>query len=147
MTGNRYLNGYIQGLADAAAIASDNLTFSGINTFCFDKDSFTEDYARLRRECGAGDSNVELITGDLTPEQELSDLLDSEDRSFSSNIMWSLSRAAGRPERVLRFEDEPEEKEAASGYSYGWGGFYFVEDMFFIEFEEYVILFVVGNDE
>jgi len=132
MTGNRYLNGYIQGLADAAAIASDNLTFSGINTFCFDKDSFTEDYARLRRECGAGDSNVELITGDLTPEQELSDLLDSEDRSFSSNIMWSLSRAAGRPERV---------------YSYGWGGFYFVEDMFFIEFEEYVILFVVGNDE
>ena len=147
MTENRYLNGYLQGLADAASIASVNMGYSGINTFCFEKDSYAEDLAAIRRECGCKDKVIELYTSDLSPKEEMAQLLDNEKQAISRDIMWALSRAVGDALRVLRFEDESDEKEIASGYETGWGGFYFVEDLFFIEFEDYMVLFVIGNDE
>ena len=50
---------------------------------------------------------------------------------------------AGEPRRILSVDN----RKLLDALSEGYGPFYYVEDIYFIEFEKMVICFMIGNDE
>ena len=53
----------------------------------------------------------------------------------------------GAAKRVLRAEDERTLLDALSASEGGFGAYFFTEDVFFVEFAEYTLAFVMGNNE
>ena len=119
-----YLNGYINGLANAAAVYSDRMRYSSFDIYCFDRDDFLNEYKELQRE-------------------SIESLKDAGEEYGGSEPQIPEIEQLG----VYLFKDEDNERENASGYNSGWGSFYFVEEMFFVKYERSTVLFMIGNDE
>ena len=144
---NDNLEGYINGLAEMASVLSDKIGFSMMNVMRFDRADFEEEFLDA--------TGLEVFPDLYQTDETLEDLFkeifgtyeDARGMKLAAGLLHLLKFRLGDPAEVLRFVDMPSEREAASSYSGGWGPFYFMEDMFFVQFDEDVLLFMVGNDE
>lgn len=148
-----YLNGYINGLLEGAIAASGKLGYHMVNAACFDRRTFESEFAEL---AGAEPEDFLIEESWELPEdmfraifagneEDLEQLNESD--NLADKLLYLISFEMGRAEYVMRFQDEDEVRENASGYMSGWGPFYYMESMFFIMFEKGVVLFMIGNDE
>ena len=154
-----YLNGYINGLANAAAVYSDRMRYSSFDIYCFDRDDFLNEYKELQRESieslkdageeyGGSEPQIpEIEQAEESARDILSVRLDSEKKQVTEELAAQLELTLGEELGVYLFKDEDNERENASGYNSGWGSFYFVEEMFFVKYERSTVLFMIGNDE
>lgn len=155
-----YLNGYINGILEGAIAANGKLGYHMVNAACFDRHSYKADLAQMAG-CEADDFEIEESWEQ--PEDMFRALFDArsyggeiEDggleelensTALADKLLYLLSFELGSCEYVMRFNDEDEVRENASGYMGGWGPFYYMEAMFFIMFEKAAVLFMIGNDE
>ena len=53
----------------------------------------------------------------------------------------------GDYKKVLTVSENSKVLDLLSGSDGGIGGFYIVEDVYFIEFDKMIVCFIIGNDE
>lgn len=150
---NDYLNGYLNGLLEGAATVYGKLGYHMVNAVCFGRNSFQEEFAQM---VGAEPEDFMIEESWERPEDMFraifyADEEDPEQRNeaadLADKLLYLLSFELGNPEYVMRFQEEAEVRENASGYMGGWGPFYYMEGLFFIVFENATVLFMLGNDE
>jgi hypothetical protein len=131
---------YISGLTNMASSVSKRMGPSYVQADCFDDKNYIKDFC----ECYEVDeSNVELVQQNTSFEDLMTDLFgDDVDKLIEGLTHWIHMRA-GEPRRILSVEN----RKLLDVLSEGYGPFYYVEDIYFIEFEKMVICFMIGNDE
>ena len=139
------ISGFINGVITTAQAMSNNMGFSSIAISVSLSDRYLQDFARdTNRE-----ELPEVIETEETLRQDLGQIFDGYDTEpvIGAKIADLLERVAGKDPKIVRFVQEKEIKEEASGYNKGWSPFYFVEDLFYIVFEDLTVLLILGNDE
>mgnify|MGYP006988880900 CR=1 FL=1 len=139
------ITGFMNGVISTGQAMSDNMGPSSLAISVSLSDRYLQDFARdtEAKEIPA------VVETEATLAQELGAIFDGYDTEpvIGARVADLLERVAGENPKIVRFADEAQIKEAASGYSKGWGPFYFMEDMFFVVFEDLTILIMLGNDE
>ena len=100
---------------------------------------FQKDY-RIRKP-------VTLVESPETFKQTLVQWLGATPYHLCDHVVGIIEYELGKAKRVLRAEDEKSLIDDLSGSERGFGAYYFTEDVFFVEFPEHTVVFIMGNNE
>lgn len=133
------ITNYLSGVMDMACSISRRISFSSIRVTCFKKKGFRKEFSRLY---------------DINDELEL--------KEIKGDLFYKLFGWLGREKIVIRLVELIKHEvgdvlhiyksndlviNMLSGCENGVSGFYFVEDLFFIETDKYMVCFILGNNE
>lgn len=130
---------YMSGLTK---MASFNMGPSYIDADCMEINNFKEAFAEMY-EFPA--NWIEIKEEKRTLNELFTDLLQADKKVVDTLLHW-IYMEAGRCIQVYK-ADNKELFEALSREQGGLGPFYFLEEIYFVQFERMVICFMVGNDE
>lgn len=120
-----------------ASSISKNIGPSLVDAICFDKKDFKEEFKKYYNL----KSNIELNLGDEKLKEKLMSWFN--DSKIVESILY-LSKIDPK-EKIYNMNNKIIEE--LSGYNKGISGFYIVEDIFLIEDNNEVIVFILGNNE
>lgn len=130
---------YVEGLVN---MASFNIGCSFMKADCYKLDNYIDAFSKDYR-----------ISKDIIILKEEKDDIDNFfkevlnlDKKQTETLTYWLQREAGICNKIY-IADNNELYDKLSGYNKGISGFYFVEDVYFIEFENMAVVFIIGNNE
>ena len=131
-----YISGYLRGLMHMASYFSKNIGPSYFEVDAFDKNTFMEDF---KKQYGV---DLPLFESPKTFKEELSETFGDQEKAIVESIIYYMGFQLEEPTKVLRLKDNSlyEKIERKSIFSY-------LEDIFFVEFEECMVCYMVGNNE
>ena len=139
---NKELSSYISGLMNMASSLSTYIGPSWIDASCFEKKNSFEEfkkYYKLDIDISINKTNRDF---DIALKAWL-----GEDKKLIESLEYWINLELGE---VVEIYEVTNYKEVCSMLSWSEGGvspFYFVEDLYFIEFRDYMICFIMGNNE
>ena len=141
-----YLQGYVSGLVEMAAVHSDNLGFSDMTAVWLGKSNYIEAAAQ---EIGCSPDMLEghVIDEPLVDHLCLSFGDDMKGIQAACDLVKKLRTLFDADVEIIEFTQHDELCELYSGYSGGRGPYFIVETMFLVRFEKAALLFVRGSDE
>ena len=128
-----YLSGLIR-------MASHNLGHSYMDAWCFEKEEYVNgfrSYFKLKNEV-----MLEEISQDI--HSFFKEVLFLDDQEVKNLVYW-ISRSLGEHERIMTVSDS-KTIDNLSGTK-GLAPFFFVEEVYFIEYSDKVLCLMTGNDE
>lgn len=131
---------YVSGLLNMASSVSETIGFSYVEADCFDDKNYIKDFSENYE---IPEEYVELINFGGSFQDLLIALFGDEENIIEGLQHW-ISLRAGAPRRVFTVK---EDNKLLEELSEGLGPFYYMENLFFVEFEKMVICFMIGNDE
>lgn len=135
---------YLNGLLHMASCCSDWIGRSEITAECFSVDSFYSDFSS---EYGINKDELNLIKEPITFRQELARWIGGKASELNDSVYWLFHHKLGDAFQVYRLKDED---DLISGFGWGEGGkgpYYFVEDLFFVQFKDVFVCLFLGNNE
>ena len=136
-----YYDGYIDGLFNLASSVSKNIGPSFIRASLYDKDKF---YKEFKKNYRLKDNVMNIVETKRSFKQVLHEWLDDE--HLEESILYWINLKFGKNIKVLA-SDNDQIIDQLSGYAGGVSGFYFVEDIYFIEYDKYMLVLIMGNNE
>ena len=131
---------YIDGLIDMASSCDEYVGPSYIRLFSFNSSDYINQFKKTFKI--DFDDNL-LFESDETIEDVFIELLGKN--NIYDCFMYHFSKIV--PEgQIIRFDEEYKIFDMLGGTK-GLSGFYFVEDLAFIKFEDTVLCFIMGNNE
>ena len=135
------ISSYMNGLFDMASGISKSLGPSGISVFGFAKKDFIKHFKKFFGIKG----DIELVDSSDTFDSILFDWF--KDGAVVSELLYLMISELGDINRILVSSDDTYLRDELCSESGGLSGFYFVEDVYFVEFHDYMICFIIGNNE
>lgn len=138
------LRGYLNGITELASLCSEWVGRSTVSVGVYPPEDYWErfqkDY-RIRKP-------VTLVESSETFKQTLVQWLGATPYHLCDHVVGIIEYELGKAKRVLRASDEETLNDELSACEHGgFGAYYFTEDVFFVEFEEYALVFLMGNNE
>lgn len=133
---------YITGLTHMASSLSKNIGPSFVEVDCFDKDNYKKEFAKYY-EIKEGD--IKLVESNLTMREILLGWFGEEESNITDSLLYWIKRDSGKSLKVYEYTNNLDELLSRSDG--GVSEFYIVEDIYFIEFDEVVMCFILGNNE
>ncbi len=140
----RYASNYISGLTHMASSCSKYLGPSYVDANCFSKKDFKEEFAKFYN---VNINEIKLVEINKSFREVLTGIFGEDVQRLIDGLEHWIHMEAGDPVKLYHIDDESNLAEQLSGCNRGRGAFYFMEDIFFFEFEKMVICFMIGNDE
>ena len=137
------LRGYLNGVAELASACSEWIGYSSITVCVYAPEEFPE---RFRKEYRIR-KPVAPVESSETFKQTLVQWLGATSYRLCDHVVGIFEYELGKAKRVLRAADEKSLIDDLSGSERGFGAYYFTEDVFFVEFPEHTIVFIMGNNE
>ena len=141
-----YLEGsssYVDGLVNMASSCSEYMMPSYMRAICFKKKDFKKSFCNFYK---IPEKELEIIETSLTLKDFIIQSFGNIKEIIEGLTHW-LHIEAGDPKKILTVPNNSKVLNLLSGSDGGISGFYFVEDIYFIEFNKMVICFIIGNDE
>ena len=130
---------YVSGLVN---MASFNIGCSYMKADCYELndyiDSFSKDYKVSKTIIKLKEENINI-------DNFFKEVLNLDKKQTETLTYW-LQNKTGKCNKIYTTENN-KLHDKLSGYSKGISGFYFVEDVYFIEFEKMAVVFIIGNNE
>ena len=138
------LRGYLNGVTELASACSEWIGRSTVSVAVYAREAclerFLKDF-RIRKP-------VTLVESRETFRQTLVQWLGATPYRLCDHVVGIFEYELGRAQRVLRAADEKALTDELSACEHGgFGAYYFTEDVFFVEFEERIVVFLMGNNE
>ena len=133
---------YITGLTNMATSLSKNIGPSYVVVDCFDKDNYKKEFAKYY-EIKEGD--IKLVESNLTMREILLEWFGEEESNITDSLLYWIKRDSGKSLKVYEYTNNLDELLSRSDG--GVSEFYIVEDIYFIEFNEVMMCFILGNNE
>lgn len=134
------LTNYLSGVMDLACAISRKISLSSIRVTCFKKKGFKNNFSQFYK-INPNKIKLKEVKKDLF--YKLVSWLGRE--KIVLCLVEIVQHEVG--EIVKVYDSNDELCEVLSGYEGGLSGFYFVEDVFFVETEQYMVCFIIGNNE
>ena len=133
----------IDELIEEAAYRSEWIGRSYIRLYSFPRERFARKFCRFFR---IPEWKGHVVPAEKTALECLVEWLGEEERASVEELIALASAHFGVPGGVWHVENEAWVLERLSGRR-GRSGFFFTEDLFFAEFGETVLCFIMGNNE
>lgn len=130
---------YVEGLAN---MASFNIGCSFMKADCYELNNYIEAFSK---DYKISKDIIKLNEEKTKIEDFFKEVLNLDKKQTETFTYW-LQKEAGPCKKIFIAENN-KLYDKLSGYNKGISGFYFVEDVYFIEFEKMVIVFIIGNNE
>ena len=130
---------YVSGLVN---MASFNTGPSYVDAICMTKDNYKDAFSKFYK---IKKETILLEKSFQSLESLLKVLFNLEKKPIDTLMHW-LTRECGECINIYTSENE-ELLLSLSGESKGLGPFFFLEEIYFIEFEKMIVCFMIGNDE
>ena len=127
---------YVSGLVH---MASFHMGPSYMEADCMSKGNYIDTFSKRYK---VKKENIVLDKVEITIEKLFEEIFQIEKRALDNFIYW-LEKECGRCIQIYISNNE----ELISSLSKGYGPFFFLESIYFIEFEKMVVCFMIGNDE
>lgn len=127
-----------------ASSVSEWIGRSYIEVYCFDLDGFRAEFAHM---FALREEDVQLVPSGKTLRQMLVQWLGGDRPALTDSLVYHMQRALGEAGAVW---EPPEDSGLADKLGWSEGGkspFYIAEDLFFAQFPQTVVCFVLGNNE
>ena len=140
----RYSSNYVAGLTRMASSCSRIMGPSYVDAGCYELGDYKKEFANSYK---IKEEDINLIEVNKSFRQFLEDIFGNDVPGLVDGLEHWIHMEAGDSVKIWNTADDSELEEKLGGESGGRSSFYFVEDIFFIEFEKMVICFMIGNDE
>ena len=133
---------YITGLTHMASSLSKNIGPSIVEVDCFDKNNFDEEFAKsynIKKE------DVKLKESKYTMKDILLSWFGKDETNITDSLLYWIEFDSGKAIKVYEYTNNLDELLSRS--EGGVSNFYFVEDIYFIEFDTVIMSFILGNNE
>ena len=130
---------YLNGIMNMASSISKNIGLSYIDVEAYNKETFNEDFCKYHKI-----KEIELENLNISLTEALKEWFYEEDKLIESIIYW-INYNIGKEKTIYTPESKIIEKLSTSNK--GISKFYKVEDIFIIEYEKEIIVFILGNNE
>ncbi len=138
------LRGYLNGIMDLASACSEWIGRSSVSVAVYAPEAFPERFVkdfRIRKP-------ISLVESQETFKQTIVQWFGATPFHLCDHIVGIFEYELGNVKRVLRAADEEALIDNLSACENGgFGAYYFTEDVFFVEFPEYTLVFLMGNNE
>ena len=138
------LRGYLNGVTELASACSEWIGRSTVSVAVYAREAFLERFLkdfRIRKP-------VTLVESRETFRQTLVQWLGATPYRLCDHVVGIFEYELGKAKRVLRASDEKALIDDLSACEHGgYGAYYFTEDAFAVEFEDYTLVFLMGNNE
>ena len=141
-----YLEGYssyIDGLVNMASSCSEYMMPSYMRAICFKKKNYKKAFCNFYK---IPEKELEIIETSLTLKDFINQSFGNIKEITEGLTHW-LHMEVGDYKKVLTVSENSKVLDLLSGSDGGIGGFYIVEDVYFIEFDKMIVCFIIGNDE
>ena len=130
---------YVSGLTK---MASYNMIPSYMDADCMELDNYLESFAKVYK---IPIESIKLEEIDANFEELFTELFNADKKALDSFFHW-IRMEAGNCKKIYTAENEEFFKGMSGEYG-GNGPFFFLETVYFIEFDKMAICFMIGNDE
>ncbi len=137
------LSSTLQKLVDAVSKRSQNLSWSAIDITCFDLPDFPEGFAAWFDL----PAPIALEPCADAPLFLLAAWLDGDGDALARELLGQIAAQLGGPVRTWVPEGYDELRDALASTEDHAGPFTFIEDIFFVEYPEAMVCFILGNFE
>ena len=141
---NKFISSYISGLTNMASSCSNEIGPSYISADCFNKKNFKKEFSKYYKipiEC------IKIEESKKTLEQVFSEWLGKKGDDIIENLLYWIKLCVGEPIKTFDLSEDSNLINILSRCDNGISEFYFVEDVFFVEYKEYMVCFIIGNNE
>lgn len=141
-----YLEGfssYVDGLVNMASSCSEYMMPSYMRAICFKKKNYKKAFCNFYK---IPEKELEIIETSLTLKDFIIQSFGNIKEITEGLTHW-LHIEVGDSKKILTVPDSSKVLNLLSGSDGGISGFYFVEDIYFIEFDKMIVCFIIGNDE
>lgn len=131
---------YINGLVDMAASVSSKIGRSYIRAISLDKKKYLKEFAESIKY------KDDIVLKEVE-DKKLIDILNDwlgDEHLLATNLNYYITSSIGEEKKIYKPKDEKLIEKLSCR---SWGYFYFYEDIYFVEFKDYMICFMVGNNE
>lgn len=135
---------YLNGVCRMASACSEWIGCSEISADCYEASRFAAAFAE---DYGLAPEKVRLTPVPETLRQSLVQWLGGKQPKLTDSLCWLINTRLGDPRQVYRLENEGEIVASLGWGEDGKGPYYFMDDLFFVEFEEATVCFFLGNNE
>ncbi len=136
-----YYDGYVEGLFHMASSLSKNIGPSYIRATVYNKEDFVGEFSKNYK---INKKYLNILPTKKTLEDILHEWLD--DKKIEERLLYWLNLKIGKENKVLS-SDDARIIDVLSGSEKGLSGFYTLEDIYFIEYEEFYFILMMGNNE
>lgn len=133
---------YVTGLTNMASSLSKNIGLSYVEVDCFDKDNYKKEFSKYYE---IKEDDVKLVESNLTMKDVLLAWFGKEESNITDSLLYWIERDSGKSIKVYEYTNNLHELLSRSDG--GLSEFYFVEDIYFIEFDKVIMCFILGNNE
>ena len=138
---DNYLSSYLTGVTNMASACSKGIGPSFIEVDCFKKKNYKLEFYKLYE---IKDDVIDLEIVDYSLEDIL--LFWLKDKELVSNLLYLIRFKIGEP-LVVYTNKNNKILDLISRESGGVSMFYMAEDIYFVEFKNYMVCFTLGNNE
>lgn len=125
-----------------ASSISKNIGPSYVVVDCFDKDNYKKEFSKYYE---IEEDDIKLVESNLTMKDILFAWFGKEEINITDSLLYWVERNSGKSIKV--YECSNKLHKLLSRSDGGVSEFYFVEDIYFIEFDEVIMCFMLGNNE
>jgi len=134
---------YLEGLVNMASSCSKRIGLSYMDAMCFPKNNYISSFSKYYdvplEEVSFHQSNISF-------KKKLISILGDDKKLIDGLIFW-IEKEAGECKHIYELDDNSKLRILLSRSDGGCGAFYFLEDVFMVEFDKMIIYFMYGNDE
>jgi len=138
---------YVNGLLDMASAVSKWIGRDSMRAYAFSTEKYLEEFVEFFR-CRSLKLELDEISAPLG--EVLADYFgrEGDDAKVVEALVWYLEhrRTLGTLRRITQFADGGKLMDRLSGKN-GWGPFFFITDIFFLEYESCTLCCLMGNNE
>ncbi len=138
------ISSYITGLTNLASYYSEEIGPSYIEADCFDLKNYKDDFSKYHN---VSPNDFKLVDTNKELKDVLLSWLGSKDIKIIDGIIHWINVYIGSPKKIYSIKCSDDFLDSLSIFNGGSSRFYFIEDIYFVEFKEYMVCFILGNNE
>ena len=135
------INSYLNGLFNLASSISKNIDSSYIKVDVYEKETFIQEFSE---NYNLDEKYTNIVPTKRNFKEVLIDFV--KEKNLAEKLLYWIELEIGESVKVLA-SDNVDILEALSCKNGGFSSFYTVEDIYFIEFEDYIVALMKGNNE
>ncbi len=136
------IDAYLKGLIDIVQFQSKKLSYSYIKPLCFKKNSFEKEFSKLYK---IPKDKIKLKQRKTSLNRILNNWLGKNKNT--NTLVKIIKKKLGDEINIYIPIKESNLGYLLAGEGKGYSGMFFIEDLYFIEYNKYIICLLLGNNE
>ncbi len=138
------IGSYLSGVTNMASECSTEIGPSFIEAISFELKDYKEEFAKFYK---IPESEMNLIPIKEDLKEVLTAWIGKNNEKIVDNVLYLTRRIVGEPNKIYTIDENRKMLEYIGREGGGISEFYFVEDIIFVEFDESMVSFIIGNNE